>query len=284
MSSEVNRPARRTTIWLPASSHSKIDPGPTPSLRRTSVGTEICPCDVIFEYAIATLSYYHGNVTIVSISGGTHTRLDGVHVQVREGAGTSAGSARPAVFLDRDGVIVEEVNYLHRIEDIRYIPGALEAIAKLNKAGLCVVVVTNQAGIGRGYYGWQDYEAVQDRIAADLARVGGWLDGVWACGYHPDGIGELRTDHSFRKPNPGMLTAAAERLGLSLGSSWMVGDKALDVEAASRAGLEGAVLVLTGYGAGMRDEVARMPKSATRIEEAADLAGAVDRILDILGV
>ncbi len=185
---------------------------------------------------------------------------------------------RPAVFLDRDGVIVEEVNYLHRVEDIRYVPGALEAIAGLNRKGVPVIVVTNQAGVGRGYYGWSDYEAVQNQIVADLSRHGGWLDGVWACGAHPDAA------HPWRKPGTGMLEDAAEKLGLDLSRSWLVGDKPLDLEAAIRARLAGAVLVLTGYGAKMRAQAEELrAANSTRIEIAQDLSGAVRLLLDILG-
>jgi D-glycero-D-manno-heptose 1,7-bisphosphate phosphatase len=209
--------------------------------------------------------------------------LQGTHWTIRGTGRTSpeGGARRAAVFLDRDGVIVEEVNYLHRIEDIRYIPGSLEAIARVNAAGLAVVVVTNQAGVGRGYYTWDEYTAVQNRIEADLAAVGGWFDGVWACGYHADGVGELRAaDHLFRKPNPGMLEAAAAELHIALDASWMVGDKVLDVEAGVRAGVGGAILVLTGYGLTERPQLERMPRlAATVIEVAGDLAEAVDRIL-----
>jgi D-glycero-D-manno-heptose 1,7-bisphosphate phosphatase len=192
-----------------------------------------------------------------------------VHVSIRR---------RPAVFLDRDGVIVEEVNYLHRAADIRYIPGALDTVATLNRAGIPVVVVTNQAGVGRGYYGWPDYEAVQRQIVTDLARAGGWFDGVWACGAHPD------AGHPYRKPAPRMLEEAAERLALDLSRSWLVGDNRLDLEAAIGGGLQGAILVLTGHGARMRDAAEALAGvSSTRIEIAPDVNAACRRILDILG-
>lgn len=152
----------------------------------------------------------------------------------------SAAPQQPAVFLDRDGVIVEEVGYLHRAEDIRFVPGSLGAIRALNECGIPVIVITNQAGIGRGYYQWPDFESVQTEIERQLELTGGWLDGIWACGYHPE--------HSFRKPNPGMLLDAAQQMGVDLARSWLAGDKIIDIEAAKRAGLAGAVLVRTGYG------------------------------------
>ena len=166
--------------------------------------------------------------------------------------------ARPGIFLDRDGVIVEDIGYLHRIEDIRYIDGALSAIAKLNQLGAPVVVVTNQAGIGKGYYGWPEFEQVQTQIERQLALEGGWLDGTWACACHPEALGEMAApDHPLRKPNPGMIQAAASSLAIDLSASWLIGDKPLDIEAAFRAGLRGAIHVLSGYGKETRGQVAQ---------------------------
>lgn len=158
---------------------------------------------------------------------------------------------RPAVFLDRDGVIVEDNGYLHRLEDIRYIDGAPGAIAKLNRLGIPVVVVTNQSGVGRGYYGWQEYEEVQADIERRLAQEGGWLDAALACGWNPDTV----PDHPFRKPNPGMFHAAAGSLALDLAASWVIGDRLSDVEAAFRVGLRGAIHVLSGPGREARPQV-----------------------------
>ena len=170
--------------------------------------------------------------------------------------------ARPGVFLDRDGVIVEDVGYLHRIEDIRYIDGALGAIAKLNQLGIPVVMVTNQAGIGKGYYGWEEFEQVQKHIEDRLAFEGGWLDGAWGCACHPEALGDLAAaDHPFRKPNPGMILAAASSLAIDLSASWLVGDKPLDIEAAYRAGLRGAVHLLGGYGRETREQVAQWART-----------------------
>lgn len=182
-----------------------------------------------------------------------------------------------AVFLDRDGVIVEDTGYLHHPRELRYIPGAFEAIADLNGLGIPVVLVTNQAGIGRGLYGWSDFELVQQRIMRDLARVGGWLDGVWACAAHPSGVNNLKhPSHPYRKPNPGMLRDAAERMGLDLGKSWIVGDKPLDIEAGCRAGLRGAIQVATGYGSEHR--VGPRPVSRTEIFHYESLREAVASI------
>lgn len=183
----------------------------------------------------------------------------------------------PAVFLDRDGVIVEETYYLHRVEDILLIPQAQQAIARLNEQSLPAVVVTNQAGIGRGYYQWPDFEVVQAEIERRLAPAR--VDAVLACGYHPDGNGGLRRDHDFRKPNPGMLRHAAHAMHLDLARSWIIGDKILDLEAGVHAGLAGAVLVRTGYGREAEPALASMPHSRTRIHAADTIGEAVEIVI-----
>jgi D-glycero-D-manno-heptose 1,7-bisphosphate phosphatase len=183
--------------------------------------------------------------------------VEGIRARIHRPAAPDC-APRPAVFLDRDGVIVEETGYLHHLDDLRLLDGAAAAIATLNRQGWPVVVVTNQAGIGRAYYGWSDFEMVEDAMEQEIGRAGGWVDGVWACAYHPRGQGEYARDHDFRKPNPGMLTAAAAALRLDLSGSWLVGDKTTDLEAAVRAGLPRAVLVETGYGRRMRAEVERL--------------------------
>lgn len=180
---------------------------------------------------------------------GPFVNADGVWSQVMSPAERSQ-KPRPALFLDRDGVINEDVGYLHRPEEIRLITGAAESIAGANRLGIPVVVVTNQGGIGLGYFGWADFAAVQDRLLDLLAAKGAHVDAVFASPYHPRGNEPFgHPDHPSRKPNPGMLLAAAEWLAIDLGRSWMVGDHARDVEAAKRAGLAGAMHVLSGHGA-----------------------------------
>lgn len=151
---------------------------------------------------------------------------------------------RPALFLDRDGVIVEDTEYLGRAEDVRMIDGVPAAIARCNVLRVPVVVATNQSGIARGLYDWDGFRAVQAAIAEALAAAGAHLDGVFACAFHADGLGPLRVaDHSWRKPNPGMLQAAGFALNLDLSRSWIVGDKASDLAAGAAAGLAGGTLV-----------------------------------------
>jgi len=178
---------------------------------------------------------------------------EGVWCQTLPGA----RSGGPALFLDRDGVVVEDVGYLSRVEEVALIPGAAEAIAAVNTRGRPAVMVTNQAGIARGYYGWREFAAVQEVILDALAKAGARLDAVYACAHHPAGMPPYaHPNHPARKPNPGMLLRAARALDLDLGRSWLIGDKAIDLKAARAAGLAGAIHVLTGHGAEQREEAA----------------------------
>jgi D-glycero-D-manno-heptose 1,7-bisphosphate phosphatase len=166
---------------------------------------------------------------------------------------------RAALFLDRDGVVVEETGYLCRATDVIVIPGAIDVISAANKRGVPVVMVTNQSGIGRGYYGWSEFKSVQDALIATLADRDAKIDAVYACAHHPDATGILaHPDHPARKPNPGMLLQAASDLALDLKSSWLVGDQAHDIEAAKRAGIAGALQVATGHGAAERQHAAKV--------------------------
>lgn len=156
---------------------------------------------------------------------------------------------RRCAFLDRDGVINEEVEYLHDPERVVLVGGVAEAIAALNRAGVAVVVVTNQAGIARGMYTERELAAVNARIAALVAQAGGRFDGTYFCPHHPEaGQGAYKVACRCRKPAPGMLEQAAAELGLDLAGSVIVGDKLSDLEAGRAVGCA-AVLVRTGYGA-----------------------------------
>jgi len=160
----------------------------------------------------------------------------------------------PGLFLDRDGVLVKEVNYLKNKEDVALERGAAEIIAWGRAKGLGLVCVTNQSGIARGLISWAEFEAVEMEIARQLREKEVALDLTLACPFHPDftegyGPGLDR----WRKPGPAMIEHAGELMGLDLAKSWLVGDKAADIEAAKRAGLKGAVIVATGYGAEERE-------------------------------
>jgi len=158
----------------------------------------------------------------------------------------SAG--RPAVFLDRDGTINVEKNYLHRIEDFQFIDGAPEAIKELNQAGYLVLVVTNQSGVARGYFSLADVEALHLHLTQRLAEAGAHVDGFYVCPHHPTaGEGEWRRKCSCRKGEPGLLLQAAREHGIDLPRSYMIGDKEADIVAGEKAGCS-SLLVLTGYG------------------------------------
>ena len=173
---------------------------------------------------------------------------DGIWAEIA--APPAGGGERPALFLDRDGVVIEEAGYLHRAGGVSLIPGAADVIAGANRAGVPVVIVTNQAGIGLGYYDWPQFIEVQDAIKRQLGRAGAHLSAVFACPFHPDARPPYRHgDHPCRKPNPGMLVKAARALSIDLSRSWLIGDRAIDVGAARNAGLEGAMHVRSGHGA-----------------------------------
>jgi D-glycero-D-manno-heptose 1,7-bisphosphate phosphatase len=168
----------------------------------------------------------------------------------------AAAELRPALFLDRDGVIVEDPGYLCRPGDLRMIPGAATLIASANRRGIPVVEITNQVGIGRGYYTWKEFIAVEEALAQMLAASSANLDAILACPYHREGVPPwMHPAHPARKPRPGMLFAAEKLLNLDLRASWMVGDKFSDLEAGYHAGLRGGLHVLTGKGARHRPAV-----------------------------
>jgi len=181
-----------------------------------------------------------------------------------------------ALFLDRDGVVVEETEYLCRVQDVAMIPGAAAVIAAANRHRIPVVLVTNQAGIGHDLYGWDEFAVVQGAIVSALASQGARLDAVYACAFHPNGKGVYaHPDHPDRKPRPGMLLRAAADLAIDLARSWLVGDKAIDIEAARRAGLAGAMHVLTGYGRTERSGSAALAAADFEVRFGESIAAAI---------
>ena len=171
------------------------------------------------------------------------------------------------VFLDRDGTLVEDTGYTHRLEDFRLLPGVPDALARLIAAGWRLAVVTNQSGIGRGYYGEADYQRFQARLVAELGARGVEIAASYFCPPRPD------AGCACRKPAPGLLERARDELGADLAASWVVGDRGGDVALARQAGCAGAVLVLTGIGA------EEDPKVDAGVPRARDLGAAVERIL-----
>lgn len=198
---------------------------------------------------------------------------DGTWCQVLGLGPDRRDARRPALFLDRDGVVVEEVHFLHRPEDVILMASAARVIARARALGMAVVLATNQSGIARGLYGWEAFAATQERIVAALEAEGAALDMVLACPFHADAEPPYRHPaHPCRKPRPGMILHAAERLGLDLAGSWIVGDRAIDLEAGRAAGLAGGVQVLTGHGAAERDAAREVATGRFRVLGAESVA------------
>ena len=150
-----------------------------------------------------------------------------------------------AVFLDRDGTINIEKNYVHRIQEWEWISGSTDAIRTLNKSGFLVIVVSNQSGIARGKYSPADVNLLHSQIVQELAMEGGSIDDFYFCPHHPE-YGSVR-DCACRKPKPGLLMEASAKWRVDLSRSWMIGDKLIDVQAGMAAGAE-SILVRTGHG------------------------------------
>ena len=149
---------------------------------------------------------------------------------------------RSAIFLDRDGVIIENRSeYVRSWEAVAFIPGALAALAEIARSAYAIVIVTNQAGVGKGVISLAEAEAINERIQTEIERVGGRVDGFYLCPHtESDGC-------ECRKPKPGMLLAAAHDLNLDLSQAWMIGDAVTDLQAGAAAGAR-PLLVLTGRG------------------------------------
>jgi D-glycero-D-manno-heptose 1,7-bisphosphate phosphatase len=150
-----------------------------------------------------------------------------------------SASLRPALFLDRDGVLNEDQGYVSRWEDFRWIPGAREAVAAFNRAGWLVIVVTNQSGVGRGYYTEDEMHALHARMSQELAADGARIDAFYHAPQHPEAEVEAyrHPDPPDRKPNPGMILRALADWPIDRDRSILVGDKHTDLEAAHRAGV-----------------------------------------------
>ena len=145
-----------------------------------------------------------------------------------------------AVFFDRDGTLNEEVHYLHKIEDFKWIEGAIDAIKFCNDNGYLAIVITNQSGVARGYYPEGDIMKLYDWMNVDLAKHGAHLDGIYYCPHHPTGtVKEYAIECDCRKPKPGMLFKAQKDHNIDLKSSYLIGDGARDVECAEATGVKG---------------------------------------------
>lgn len=154
----------------------------------------------------------------------------------------------PALFLDRDGVINREINYLHRIEDFEFIPGTFDTCRAFQAAGYRIIVITNQGGIGRGYYTEADFHQLNSWMLAQFKATGVHISQTYFSPYHPTkGIGKYRCDHPDRKPNPGMILRAQQDWQIELSTSVLVGDKESDIQAGINAGIRQNILVRSGH-------------------------------------
>lgn len=158
-----------------------------------------------------------------------------------------------AVFIDRDGTISEEVGYVNHPSRFKLFPYSAEAIKLLNESGWLAILVTNQAGVARGYFTEDVIHSVHRQLTSELEAAGARLDGIYFCAHHPT-VGEppYRVDCECRKPKPGLIMQAAQDFSIDLTQSWMVGDRYSDIEVARNAGLRSA-FVLSGYGRGECD-------------------------------
>ena len=176
-----------------------------------------------------------------------------------------------AVFLDRDGTLIEEKNYLHRVEEVKIFPGAGAALKRLAKAGFQLFIVTNQSGIGRGFFTLAEAENVNRHVTEVLARAGVQFEKIYLAPEAPD------QPSRGRKPSPQFLFDARDEFGLDLAQSFMVGDKLIDLECGWNAGVKKSLLVRTGYGIKCAAELGTKLARAVVVD---DLAGVADWILN----
>jgi len=179
------------------------------------------------------------------------------------------GERRPAVFLDRDGTLIHDRHYLADPAGVELLPGAGAAVAALNRAGFLVVLVTNQSGIGRGYFAEADYHAVHRRLVDLLAAEGARLDAEYHCPLAPD----APDPDDMRKPGAGMFLRAAREHGLDVARSWLIGDRLRDVAPAAPLGARAILVRSEQTEAGVEREAANVPIVA-------DLAAAADLVIE----
>lgn len=184
---------------------------------------------------------------------------------------------RIGVFLDRDGTLNEERDFIRTPDELALIPGAGKAVARLNNRGIPVCVISNQSGIARGYFTESDLVLIHERLRAELSRDGATIDRIYYCPHHPvNGIDPYGRECDCRKPAPGMLKRAETELDIDPGRSFVVGDRLVDVQTGMAVGAT-TILVLTGYGRTSLDEIAK--ENSPPDYTAPSIVEAVDRIL-----
>jgi len=172
-----------------------------------------------------------------------------------------------AVFLDRDGVLIEDRNYLRRVEDVVFTPGAFIGLQRLTAAGFQLFIVTNQSGVGRGYFTLADVEKVHQHLRAEFAQHGIGIQKIYVAPEAPD------QPSRGRKPSPQFLFDARDEFGLDLAKSFLVGDKWIDLECGWNAGVQKSILVRTGYGRETEQKYAAQLHRAAVVDDLAAAAG-----------
>jgi D-glycero-D-manno-heptose 1,7-bisphosphate phosphatase len=182
-----------------------------------------------------------------------------------------AGRMHQAVFLDRDGTLIAEKQYLHKVADVEIVPGAAVALKRIQDAGFRLFIVSNQAGVGRGYFTMADVERVHQHLLNELARDGVRFEKIYVAPEAPD------QPSRSRKPSPQSLFDARDEFGLDLAESYMIGDKLIDLQCGWNAGVKKSILVRTGYGGEFERTAAEKLASAVIVD---DLPAGVDWILN----
>jgi D-glycero-D-manno-heptose 1,7-bisphosphate phosphatase len=156
----------------------------------------------------------------------------------------------PAIFLDRDGVVIENrADYVRTWSHVTFLPGAIDALSRFRREGFKIILVTNQSAVGRGLLAIDDAHRINERLVETIKAQGGWVDGVFMCPHKPE------DNCVCRKPLPGLLLQAAREFSIDLRTSWMVGDAWTDLLAGQAAGVEGTIMVRTGRGASQLDQI-----------------------------
>ncbi|MFH1242489.1 MAG: HAD family hydrolase [Pseudomonadota bacterium] len=175
---------------------------------------------------------------------------------------------RPAVFLDRDGTINEQVGYVNHISRFVLLPGTAEAIRLLNSRDYLAIIITNQSGVARGYFPLELVDKVHNHLKDLLRKEGATIDGIFVCPHYPGGeVKEYGIDCNCRKPRPGLIQTALENFDIDVSRSYVIGDRNTDMKLANQCGLKG-ILVRTGYGVGDLEYV--LPQSQVKPNHVAD--------------
>lgn len=186
---------------------------------------------------------------------------------------------KPAVFIDRDGTINEQLGYINHLSRFVILPGVSEAVRLLNKNNLWAIIVSNQGGVARGYYPMELVEEIHAFLKSSLKEQGAIIDGIFFCPHHPAGVvPEYSSECDCRKPETGLIDKALEAFDIDMSNSYVVGDRYVDIELAIRVNIKG-ILVKTGYGLGeMEYVIPEMPVKPDHVAE--DLLDAVKWILN----